>query len=150
MKSDSDLILNAKFQTRKLPFRTNCFEEHTLLIFFLIPRQSKRAVVGETASCLSRFIHPSAPIREQYHNTHLKDSLKNLFITSRQVWFIRRGSKGTEAYLLRHNNFENVDFYAASLNVTITAEGPSERLSESPIRGNDDKNYAAEREREDN
>ena len=43
-----------------------------------------------------------------------------------------------------------MDFYAASQNVTITAEGPSESLFESPIIGNNDNNAAAEREREEN
>ena len=41
-----------------------------------------------------------------------------------------------------------MDFYAASRNVTITAEGPSEIFFESPIRGDDDSTAAAEREQE--
>ena len=106
--------------------------------------------MGATASCLARFIHPSAPIREKYPNTNRKERPTNLFITGRQVRSICRGSKAIEAYLLHHNDFENVDFYAASQNVTITAEGPSESLFEAPIRVNDDKNAAVEREREEN
>ena len=94
-------------------------------------------------SCLSRFIISSSTIREQYPNTHQKERLTNLFITGRQVRLICRGSKGTEAYLLQHNDFENVDLYAASRNVTITAEGTSERLFKSLIRGNNDKTAAA-------
>ena len=74
----------------------------------------------------------------------------NLFITDGQVRSIRKVSKGTEAHLCRHNYFDSVDFYAASQNVTITAKGPSESLFESPIRGNDDKNAAGGREREEN
>ena len=121
-----------------------------LYTFFYMPRRKKRAGVGTMSSCLSCFIQPSAPIREQYPNTHQKERLTNLFITGRQVRLICRGSKGTEAYLLHHNIFENVDLYAASQNVTITAEGPSESLFEAPIRVNNDKNAAAEREREEN
>ena len=118
--------------------------------FVLMPRQKKRVGVGATASCLSHFIHPSAPIREKYPNTYRNESLMNLFITGRQVRLIRIGSKVTEAYLLYHNYFDNVDFYAASQNVTITSEGPSERLFEALIRGNDDNNDAADQERDEN
>ena len=103
--------------------------------------------MGVTASCLARFIHPSTPIRENYPNMHRKESLINLFINGRQVRSIYRGSKSTEAYLLRHNYFNNVDFYAASQKVTITVEGPSESFFEAPIQGGDDNNAAAERER---
>ena len=60
---------------------------------FFMPRRKKRSDVGTT--CLARFIHPSAPIREQYPNTHRKERLTNQFITVRQVGFICRGSKGT-------------------------------------------------------
>ena len=42
-----------------------------------------------------------------------------------------------------------MDFCASSLNVTITAEGPSETLFEDPIQGNDDNNAAVERERDE-
>ena len=135
---------------KKIELSLSMRGQRTLLHIFNKPRRNKRAGVGTTASCLSRFIHPSAPIREQYPNTHQKERLTNLFITGRQVRLICRGSKGTEAYLLHHNDFENVDLYAASQNVTITAEGPSESLFEAPIRVNDDKNAAAEREREEN
>ena len=84
--------------------------------------------MGATASCLARFIHPIAPIWEAYNRTNQKEILTNLFITGRQVISFRRESKGAEAYLLRHNDFKNVDFYVASLNVNITAEVPSYRL----------------------
>ena len=117
--------------------------------FFVMPKQKKRSDVDATASCPARFIHPSTPIRENYNRTHWKESLTNLFITGRQARSIRRVRKETEAYLLRHNDFDNVDFYAASQNVTVTAEGPSESLFEAPIRGNDDKNAAAEQERDE-
>ena len=95
--------------------------------------RKKRAGVGATALCIARFIHPSTLIREKYPNTHQKERMKNLFITSRQVRSIRRGSKATEAYLLHHNDFKNVNFYAASRNMAITEEGPSESLFEAPI-----------------
>ena len=117
--------------------------------FFVTPRREKRTGVGATASCLALFIYPSAPIRGKYPNSHWKESLTNVFITGRQVRSIRRGSMAVGAYLLRHNYFENVDFYAASRNVTIDAEGPSESLFAAPIRGNDDKNATAERERDE-
>ena len=70
--------------------------------------------MGATASCLARFVHPSATIREQYSNTRRKERPTNLFITGRQVMSIFRGSKGTEDYLLCHNDSENVYFYTAS------------------------------------
>ena len=73
-----------------------------------------------------------------------------MFVAGRQVSLILRRRKATEAYLLFHNDFENVDFYAASRNVTITAEGPPERLFESPIRGNDDKNDVVDQDQEEN
>ena len=72
--------------------------------------------------------------------------MKNLFIAGRQVRLIRRGSKAIESYLIGHNDFYNVDFYAASRNLIITAEGPSEIFFEAPIWGDDDKNAAVKRE----
>ena len=60
-----------------------------------------------------------------YSDTDWKERLTNLFIIGRQVKSICKESKATEAYLLCHNDFDNVDFYAASRNVTITAKGPS-------------------------
>ena len=107
--------------------------QRTLLHIFLMPRRKKRAGVGATASCLACFIRTSVPIREQYPNTHRKERLVNLFIADRQFRSIRRGSKGTEAYLLCHNDFNHVDFYASYRNMTITSEGPSESLFEAPI-----------------
>ena len=74
----------------------------------------------------------------------------NLFVNGRQVTSIRRGIKETEACLILHNYFENVDLYASYRNVTITAEGPSERLFESPSRVNYDDNAAAKGELEEN
>ena len=82
--------------------------------FFVMKRRKKRAGMCETASCLSHFIHPSAPIRGKYPNTHRKKKLTTLFITGRQVRSIFRGSKATDAYLLLRNDFENVEFYAVS------------------------------------
>ena len=41
-----------------------------------------------------------------------------------------------------------MNFYAASLNVTITAEGPSTSFFEPPIIGDDDNKYADERKRD--
>ena len=78
---------------------------------------------------------------------HWKENLTNLFITRNQVRSIRRERKTTEDYPLCNNYLENVDLYAASRNVTITAEGPSESFFEAPIQGGDDNNAAAERER---
>ena len=52
---------------------------------------------------------------------HRKENMTNLFITGRHVTLIFKGSMGTEAYLLFHNDYDNVEFYAASQNVTITA-----------------------------
>ena len=101
--------------------------------------------MGETASCLARFIHPITPIREKYPNTHRKEILTKIFITDKQVMSIRRGSKATEAYVLCHNYLENVDFYAVSRNVTITVEGPSEIFFEAPIRYDNDRNAASDR-----
>ena len=71
--------------------------QRTLTHIFFIPIQKKRADVGATESCLSCFIRPSAPIREQYPNMHQRERLNNLFTTGRQVRLIRRGSKGTQA-----------------------------------------------------
>ena len=43
-----------------------------------------------------------------------------------------------------------MDLYAACQNMTITAEGSSESLFESPIRGNDDKNDVVDQDQEEN
>ena len=107
--------------------------QRTLIQIFVMPRLKKRAGVGTTASCLDRFIRPSRPIRENYLNMHRKEMQINLFITGRQVRSTHRGIKATQAQLLRQNNFDNVDFYEASQNVTITVECPSERLFQAPI-----------------
>ena len=42
-----------------------------------------------------------------------------------------------------------MDFYEASRNVTITAEGPLESLFESPIQDNDYNNAAAYRDQDE-
>ena len=89
-----------------------------------MPGRNKGSGVDTTESCLALFIHPSTPIREKYSKTHRKERQKKFFITGRKVRLIHRGSKSTEAYLIHHNDFENVDFYSASRNVTITEEGP--------------------------
>ena len=117
--------------------------------FFVMPGQKKGAGVSAAASCIAHCIHTSTPIREKYPNMHQKQRLTNPFITGRQVRLICRGSKATEPYIICHNDFEHVDFYAASRNVTITAEGLSESFFEDPIRGDNGNNAAAEQERDE-
>ena len=42
-----------------------------------------------------------------------------------------------------------MDFYAASRNMNINAEGPSESFFEDPIQGYNDNNAAAKRDRDE-
>ena len=150
MSTSLKIIKTKSYVIKKNKLSLSTRVQRTLLHIFFIPRWKKRYGVGATASFLARFIHPSAPIREKYANMHRKERLTNLFTTDRQVRSICRGSKATKAYLIPHNDFDNVDFYKASQNMIITGEGPSESLFEAPIWGNYDNNAASEWEREEN
>ena len=121
-------------------------DQHTLLHILCYAKKKEKRWPG-CDSVMPSPLHSSLHTHKgNYPNTHWEESLENLFITGRQVRSIRREIKATEAYLLCHNDFNNVDFYAASINLTITVEGPSESFFESPIRGDDDNNAIAKRE----
>ena len=82
--------------------------------------------VGGVVSCMSRFNHPSKPIREKYPNRPKAHKLEDLILIAESEISIRRGGGLAKVYNFSHLDFPDVIFYAAKWYVHMTLEGPAE------------------------
>ena len=84
---------------------------------------------GATLSCLSKFVHPSAHIRNRYPNPVNGHRLDGLVVLRKESKTIRR--KPQMAIVCSHPDFVDVEgnpieLYAVEKHFTITKEGPTE------------------------
>ena len=96
-----------------------------------MPPSRKRKLehgVGAVVKCISRFIHPSAPICEKIPNREKNHVLEDLILTGEGEKVIRRGTQEKPVYFMTHHDFENVEFYAFKRYVTVITEGPPEQM----------------------
>jgi hypothetical protein len=82
--------------------------------------------VGGVATCISRFVHPSKPIRDKYLNREKGHKLDNLKIIALQEKVIRRGAPAAKVYIFSHDDFPDQEFYASTRYVHLTQEGPED------------------------
>ena len=75
------------------------------------------------AICISRFIHPTKPIRGKYLNRTKSHKLTNSVFIVDAKKTIRRNSGVSNVYTFLHAHFEGVEFYAARRYVNFTKEG---------------------------
>jgi hypothetical protein len=90
--------------------------------------QRLRVGVGGVGSCISRFIHPSKPIRDKYVNRPKGHKLENLTVIAEGLKTVRRGGGPTNVFIFSHGDFPDVEFYAARRYLHITEEGPEDGL----------------------
>ena len=50
-------------------------------------------------------------------------------LVGHDFWVLRRGSPGTDAFIMSHKDFPNKELYATKRVVHITEEGPEEDLN---------------------
>ena len=81
---------------------------------------------GGLVSCISRFIHPSKPIREKYTNLPKTHKLENLVLIAEDQNKIQRNSGVSNVHTFSHADFKGVEFYAARKYVNLTKEGREE------------------------
>ena len=88
-----------------------------------------RPGVGAIASCISRFIHPSKPIREKNPNRQKGHKLEGCIIIDQVEKTIKRGSeKPIPCYTFSHPDYDGIIFYASRHYVHVTTEGPVDSL----------------------
>ena len=79
-------------------------------------------------SCMSRFIHPSKPIREMYPNRPKDHKLEDLILIAESEISIQRSGGLAKVYIFSHLNFPDAIFSAEKRYVHMTLEGPAEEF----------------------
>jgi hypothetical protein len=79
------------------------------------------------AHCISRFVHPSKPIREKYPNAAKGHKLEGVILIAACEKVIRRNTAPAAVYSFSHPDFPDI-FYAARRYVHLTEEGPEDLL----------------------
>eukprot|EP00957_Ditylum_brightwellii_P054508 4130012-Ditylum_brightwellii.AAC.1 len=102
----------------------------------MTPRKQKRAGIGAIGTCAIRFLHPQTPLQKKYHANWRKKRLTGLRIQRREFQVIRPFSPPTWTYICVHDDFPDLELYAAVNNVCITEEGEvDEFFEEVDLRG---------------
>lgn len=84
--------------------------------------------VRAEVTCLARFLHPSAYIRERYVNQEHRQRLSGMTVVRRESKTINR--KPQMAIVVTHEEFPNKELYAVEKHFMITKEGPVEYFFE--------------------
>ena len=87
-----------------------------------------RARVGAIAWAMSKFVHPSKPICDQYPNQPKNHKLEGIILLREDDKVVRRGTDPIPVFLFRHEDFPDKEFYCARRYVHVTQEGPESSL----------------------
>jgi hypothetical protein len=87
-----------------------------------------RARVGAIAWAMSKFVHPSKPICDQYPNQPKNHKLEGIILLREDDKVVRRGTDPIPVFLFRHKDFPDKEFYCARQYVHVTQEGPESSL----------------------
>ena len=68
---------------------------------------------GGITSYISRFIHPSRPIKEKYPNRPKTHKIENLVWIAEEKNKTGRNSSVSNVYMFSHADFDGVEFYSA-------------------------------------
>jgi len=88
----------------------------------------RRRGIGAVAHCLSRDIHPSAPIRAKNPNREKGHTLTNLFITRQADKTVHRGTDPKPCYLFTTEEYPDQAFFAMARYVHVDTKGPAIHL----------------------
>jgi hypothetical protein len=97
-----------------------------------MPRKQLTMGVGAEITVLTRFLHPSAAIREKYINPVKGERLEKLIVVRSEEKIIRR--KSVVAIVMTHSNFvkdgQPIELFAVPRYCKVTKEGPPESFFE--------------------
>jgi hypothetical protein len=91
-----------------------------------------RAGVGAVAWVMSRFVHPSKPLRDQYPNRPKNHKLEGIILLREEDKVVQRGTEPVPVFLFRHEDFPNKEFYFVRRFLHVTQEGPEASLFDPP------------------
>ena len=83
---------------------------------------------GAKASEISRMLHPSSLIRDNYKNTRRRERVEGLVVSGQDFWVVRRGIPATDAFIMRHEDLPNKGLYSTKRMMHIIEEAPKEEL----------------------
>ena len=86
----------------------------------MVSRKKKRAGVGAIGSCLAKFLHPSAHIRERYPNDYKTRRLDGLMVMSQREMTVSRSKK--LCFIVTHDSIPDVQLHCTRRYLTITQE----------------------------
>ena len=81
-----------------------------------------RPGLGATAWCMSRYIHPSGPIRKRYSNRTKGHKLEGLVLVGESNRSLRRKGVEETVYSFFGGDFVSVDFFASRRYVHVVEE----------------------------
>ena len=80
------------------------------------------AGVGDVAPVMSKFVHPSKPIRDKYANRPKNHKLEGAVLVEEDVKVLRRGADLIPVFVFTHANFSDKKIYAAKQYIHVTQE----------------------------
>ena len=80
--------------------------------------------LGATAWCMSRYIHPSGPIRKRYKNQPKGHNLEGFILIGESNRTLRKRGVKLPVYYLFHGDFPGVDFFASRNYIRFVCYGP--------------------------
>ena len=79
--------------------------------------------VGEQGGCISRFVHPSKPVRDTYPNRPKGHKVLGLIFIGQEMKVIRSVRKPVEGFTFRHKDMPNKILNSVKRYVRVTVEG---------------------------
>ena len=90
----------------------------------MLPKSPKlRAGVGAVASVMSKFVHPSKPIRDKYPNWLKKHNLHRVVLVEVDTKVVQRGANAIMVFVFTHLDFPDQKLYAANRYIHVNEEG---------------------------
>ena len=95
----------------------------------MLPKSPKlRAGVGAVASVMSKFVHPSKPIRDKYPNRPKNHKLQGVVLEEVDVKVVRWGANEILVFVFTHFYFTDQQFYSAKQYIHVIKEGTEDIL----------------------
>ena len=69
--------------------------------------------IGAQCRVISRFVHPSAPIRAKYINLTKDHKMEFVVLIRESLKIVRRGAAAVPVFFFSHPDFDDGEFYTA-------------------------------------
>ena len=93
------------------------------------PKSPKlRAGVGDVASVMSKFFHPSNPILDKYPTRPKNHKLQGVVLVEVDAKVVRQGANAILFFVFTHSDFTDQKIYAAKRYIHVAEEGEEDSL----------------------